>query len=490
MTDKQIDLILNRLDEIDPSLADNFSKAKEKDNWLKEHENELEGNSDYVRKYKNLADFKGDRVEKLNKLWTEHRGKGISFARMDEFIDSNPDIYGKDPDYESAYKDILGYFEKSDQYYDQFKKSQEEDANRVKRQQEVEGKLIGDEYGKNWGPIKKFVTSEYEKQRYINDPEAALFGYEAPSLGKAKATRWGSAGDLAAGALAGAADIAPLKATGVGGVLSTVLGPGIRAARDAAHKASGSPYQKNWSDIGKDVVTDLASNATANYLLNYRKAGRMLGEATDVSPNLSRGIQLEKDIGNTLAGIEQIKKAEKNGRAMRIAVLNMPDSPLKKELLPLVEDVKNVDFDKIGSITERYAIDSEPFMRDIRSFSEGVDYPVDLPEPTNLAKQALDVTPYTKAEKKELAKMKLRDRLTRGVVGRSMVNLQSDINDGTRPNLIESALTNKPEYKFNEVDPNDEIIIRMWKNKFVPGKSDPLYDDYLEWKKREEEKNK
>ena len=83
-------------------------------------------------------------------------------------------------------------------YYDQFVSEQEKEAGRIRRQKEV----------KDWGLVKQALTSDYEKQRYIDDPEAALFGEEAPSLGSAENTRWGSMADLGLGA-AGAASRCP-----------------------------------------------------------------------------------------------------------------------------------------------------------------------------------------------------------------------------------------------------------------------------------------
>lgn len=491
MTDQQIDIVYNRLGDIDPEFAESFINSEDKDKWLIDNEDMLEGTTAYTESYKNLDDLKGDRLEALSKFWMERRGKKLSEDRLEQFIYDHPNIYGEDPDMESAKKDVRDYFAKTDAYYDQFNTSRKEEADRIRRQQEVEGKRIGEDAKKNWGPIWRAITSEYEKQRYINDPNSALFGYDAPKLGDAPNTRWAATGDLVAGALASTADLAPLKATGIGGIVSTALGPSIRFLRDAAHAASdSSAYKKDWQSIITDAGTDLATNATANYLLNFRKGGRVLGQATEMTPNLQRGIQLEKDLANTVAGIEKVEKAEKTGRAMRMAVLDMPESPLKRELLPLVEDVDNVDFQAIGAITERYKMDANPFTLDIRRITEGTDYPAKLPPPTNLAKEALDVAPYTRGEKWELLKSKAKDRLTTGVVGRGVMNEMSNIHDGSTPNLVENALTNKPEYKFKTADPNDEVLIRLWKAKFVPGKNDPLYDDYLEWKRQEEENKK
>lgn len=146
---------------------------------------------------------------------------------------------------------------KMKQYYDAEVKAQNDAYLKELRKREV----------KDW-LLKGILTSDYEKQRYIDDPESALFGKQAPSLGSAKNTRWGSLADLGLGTAGAAADMIP----GWGGVLA---GPGIRAVRDVAHKVSDSPYQKDWKDIAVDVGADMGLSAGTAFLPNFRTQIRM-----------------------------------------------------------------------------------------------------------------------------------------------------------------------------------------------------------------------
>lgn len=102
-----------------------------------------------------------------------------------------------------------------------------------------------------WYNPQKWATSDYEKQRYINDPDASIIGKEGDG-------KWFNKGeaisDLSYGIAAGVADLLP-------GKLGTFVGPAIRGARDIQHKLTGSKYQKDGWGIAGDVAKDAGLNA-------------------------------------------------------------------------------------------------------------------------------------------------------------------------------------------------------------------------------------
>lgn len=114
-----------------------------------------------------------------------------------------------------------------------------------------------------WYDPQKWATSDYEKQRYINDPDASIIGKE----GNGKWYNKGEAiSDLAYGTAAGVADLLP----GFGGM---VVGPAIRGARDIQHKVTDSKYQKESGDIagdfGKDLFVNVGSDVLPTTLTRY-----------------------------------------------------------------------------------------------------------------------------------------------------------------------------------------------------------------------------
>lgn len=137
--------------------------------------------------------------------------------------------------------------------FDLVKNRIDTEEGRKRRAKEVENMKWYDP--DNWG------TSDYEKQRYINDPDASIIGKEGNG-------RWFNKGeaisDLAYGAAAGVADLLP----SVGGM---VVGPAIRGMRDLHHKGvlpltEESKYQKEGGDIASDFGKDLGVNVGSDVL--------------------------------------------------------------------------------------------------------------------------------------------------------------------------------------------------------------------------------
>lgn len=118
------------------------------------------------------------------------------------------------------------------------------------------------------------LASDYSKQRYIDDPDASMFGKEGNYLSFSPTNLFSDEPVIEGGILSseGQSDLrdAILGATGavgdvIPGIGGVVVGPAVRAGRDVYHTAAGDKYHKDWGTIASDVGTDLAFNVGTNY---------------------------------------------------------------------------------------------------------------------------------------------------------------------------------------------------------------------------------
>lgn len=224
---------------------------------------------------------------------------------------------------------------KMKEYYDQEVKQQKAEADKEKRKREV----------KNWG-WRDFLTSDYEKQRYVEEPQAALFGEQAPSLGKASETRWGSAADLGLGVAGAAGDVVP----GWGSVL---LGPGARIARDVGHKVTDSPYQKEWGDIVKGGIADVMVSGGTIALPNFRKQMRMYNNMMTLPKNVAATKAIEKEANDILEGTRKLGQLSGQPLEFRKALAGLPESQMTKDLAPLMNG-EVIDWDAVKEVLRKH----------------------------------------------------------------------------------------------------------------------------------------
>lgn len=265
----------------------------------------------------------------------------------------NPGKTYKDDVYQEDFADVKREdFDKAlakmKEYYDKEVSQRNAEADKENRKREV----------RNWNWLRDLATSDYEKERYIDNPQAALFGEQAPGLGEAPETRWGSAADLGLGVIGAAADALP----GWYGM----AGPAVRTARDVGHKVTGSPYQKGWGDIGKNLLADAGFSASTAWLPNYRKERRMVSSGGMMPKAIRETVAIERDAENMYKGasvlhelvngsprLEQFGDNVKD-RYFRETVEDLPYSPLKAELLPLARQ-QNIDWGRARAIVNNNA---------------------------------------------------------------------------------------------------------------------------------------
>lgn len=267
--------------------------------------------------------------------WIDYRKpkeKELTVKLRDDFGETgfNPSDKWKNEVYKKNYSDIpRALFEENlanmRQYYEDEKKAAEYESGRKRREKEV----------KEWPWYKDVLASEYEKERYINEPEAALFGKEATPITKELLSKGEAISDIIYGGAGAVGDFIP----GIG----TILGPAARTARDVQHKIYGSKYQKDLDDIGSDLVSDAAINLGTEYLptaviTRAKRAGKSVSKLSD----LGTDIRLELDYQQRKAANEIIEKnfdnisdAADNAKTFDLLLEKLPESDIKRDLVTI-----------------------------------------------------------------------------------------------------------------------------------------------------------
>lgn len=186
------------------------------------------------------------------------------------------------------------------QYREENKQEREYQEGRKRREKEI----------KESGLISPWtLASEYSKQRYIDDPDASLFGKEG-DFNPYSTQGQEELGDVIFGGTGAFADLIP--------GLGVAAGPVVRGARDVSHKVSDSPYQKEWSEIGGDIGTDLMFNVGTDYLPTF-----IINQGSKLAKNIAptagakiaqsvKNIQdvraMDKDLSNLRMGLKKFDK--------------------------------------------------------------------------------------------------------------------------------------------------------------------------------------
>lgn len=377
MSDEEVKKLYGIIQQYSPDMADDFLSADDQQAWFDNNSRMLESLHGFTDKYKNTAQLKTDRQKGLSELYEqqsvyEDKDGNVMLPteeRIEAFRKEYPGI-GKD--------EIVEWFNKTNEY----KKFYEDEAKK-EEQKNLRKKEV-----KDWPWYEDLIASDYEKQRYIDDPKSALFGEQSPKLGEADSTRWGSIGDLTAGIAGSIGDAVP----GLGGV---VIGPAIRGTRDLTHKFTASPYQKEWSQIAKDFGKDIGINAGAWLLPNMRKTAKAADLFAD--PDVARALQVAEETKNIQSGARTVAKHygipsqevidkyrdigkayPHNDIALAKAIDDMPASELKTELQKIISSTppnKPLNRAKIQEVTNNYVNQTNKFTQDIQKYNQEIMSP-------------------------------------------------------------------------------------------------------------------
>lgn len=194
-----------------------------------------------------------------------------------------------------------------------------------------------------WYSPLRWATSDYAKQRYINEPEASLFGSEGTE------GEWWQRGedisDLAFGAAGAVADLLP----GVGG---TLIGPAIRTGRDIRHSVNDDPYQKSAGQIASDFATDAALNFGVGYMptaiLNRAKrAGKNVSKAESWASDVAEQVAANDSKKATQEGLKTLNTDEMfkglSDLDLEKRIRDLPDGPMKDDIINVWKTTKSKD---------------------------------------------------------------------------------------------------------------------------------------------------
>ena len=286
----------------------------------------------WLNKYQNMA----QQDETLAATWSDYGFDSYSKDKWERIRDTFGSSDSENPfdkpeawlktQWAKNYQDMSFEDFKNDvstmsKYWEDEKRAREYNAGKKTREREV----------KNWPLWKDVLASDYAKQRYINEPEKSIFSDEGEWYNKGE-----DISDLLYGGAGAVADVIP----GYG----AFLGPAVRASRDIQHKVTDSPYQKEWSDIGQDALSDAAVNAGVEFmptaLLNRgRKFGKNIGKSDELFTDLGAEINVAQRQKANDAAFEYLKKNVDmfdDARVAQIRVNSMPESDIKNDMLKLV----------------------------------------------------------------------------------------------------------------------------------------------------------
>lgn len=333
ITNETFDEVYNFLrHKVDRGAAEGFKNSTNKLAWLNKYWDRLELDEDWTDKYKSIEDIVGNKSKTFPSLYEELNGTKPSDARFATIKKKYPWIVREDLD---------EWFDKTNQYKDFYNEEATKEMNKNLRKKEV----------KDWDLYKKLLASDYEKQRYVEDPQSAIFGEQAAGFAKSSP---GAKADLISGVLAGGADLLPSK-------LALPVGPAIRFGRDVAHKASDSPYQKEWDEIVTDAGKDLVLNGATYGLANSKKLARIASEYSD--PKVRAAYQLNNERESIKKGINILDNSNAdNITSLMAEINNMPPSKLKDDLIREAGDwtTKGINPDRMNKVIEDYRKSLKP----------------------------------------------------------------------------------------------------------------------------------
>ena len=299
------------------SMVDDAEKLDTK-SFIDKYQSEIEKHNELA-----LA-WKSNGLDKYSKdKWVRYReafgssDKDNPFDKDEAWLQATWQNDFSDIPYEQYKKDI----ESNKQLWEDEKRAREYEAGKKKREKEV----------KDWPLWKDIIASDYAKQRYINEPEKSVFSDEGELYNKGE-----DVSDFIYGGAGAVADVIP----GYG----AFLGPAVRASRDIQHKVTDSPYQKDWSSIGQDAMTDAAVNAGVEFMptiiLNRGKRfGKNIGKSDEVFSDYAAEINVAQRQKANAAAFDYLKKNVDmfdDARVAQIRVNSMPESDIKNDVLKLV----------------------------------------------------------------------------------------------------------------------------------------------------------
>lgn len=429
---------------------------------------------EFTEKYDSILKEKGVGWSKIRKP----KAKNVQERIREEFGDDKfivPENYRRDV-WEEKFQDIpyerfSENIDKMRQYYEDEVKAQDYEAGKRRREKEV----------KNWPWYRDVLASEYEKERYINEPESALFGEESGPVSENILGKGEAISDLIYGGAGAVGDFIP--------GLGTILGPAARTARDVQHKANDSKYQKEWSDIGSDLASDAAINLGTEYLPTA-----IIGKTKRGAKNLSKSAGFMSDVGLEMnvqgrkAANEVIEKnfdavvdAADDARTFDLLLEKLPDSDIKKDLIDL-RNKPDFDKSKVNDYIEQYKDAKKATADNKEMFGYKYDEKTGSIVPTQRSEGYLGPNAYDFFKSQERNKAMTKKGLKSGLAA---VGGKTGVVGG---GLVKEVSTAKSRGKEVEIDPEEaknwykQNYTRDWLLGFTPEykEGDPKWEAFEE----------
>lgn len=345
---------------------------------------------------------------------------------------------------------------------------------------ERRAKEVSERFAWNFAP-------KSSQQRYIDDPNATIFGKEGKYNPFSKEGQ-DDLRDVALGIAGTVGDFIP----GYG----AAVGPLARTIRNEELIRTKSKYAPSIADVGKELLNDWSTYGAAAWLQNFRTAKRMAAGAEKSLPGLekvTKNAALTNNLDETSKALDNIRENVNTYDDLIKAVENMPDNSIKADLQSKIGKFANVGDPKSEEIfvleSKRDAINHQ--MNLITTLDRGPGgYVVRNKDDINFmvketggnandVKKVLDET--------TTIRQKVRQTPTVGKIGQVFRDVALPVYGGLEQGLAKNATT---LYKAGPKDTNRAKIdwykqnyARDWEMGFAPkGKdSDPMVKAYNEW---------
>lgn len=469
MTDQEIETMANKIAEVAPDQVATFLSNPDAFDY-----NILEGYSDFTDKYKNVADFIIDKPKIMSELYQQFDGKFPGEARLYSLSKKYPWLNTSE---------LKEWFDKTNEYKKMYEAEREAEAGKTRRKQEID---------KEWF-LQNLLASDYSKQRYIDDPNASVFGKEG-SFDPSSTQGQEELQDVILGGTGAVADLIP----GAGALIA----PTIRTGRDVLHYFSDSPYKKSVRDIGRDAALDYGINTGAWLLANARKGAKA---ATELSSNdVKRAVNLANENNAIHEGLGMVEATGASRiqslpeilsyRNMGVAnpindiklknlIMDMPESSMKQELMPLVADIKKrpINRAEVNEIIQKYQKETNPaYQANLRAkLKQDKFLPEDARYGSPYLERAITTKPVSELKKLEQASYlfnRLSAQVNKGKLGQMLVQEGATVTGRTsgKPNVVETALQKKEREDSIERIINNYSL--LWNKKSPPpeAKESPL----------------
>lgn len=436
-------------------------------------------------------------TEKWDKLFKEKvRGwantrkakpKDLATRLREDFADDDfaPAENYKEDVYESKYKDVgRDEFEQAlsnmRKYSAEYKAEGEANKARRARIEEMEGKKAP--FYKNLA--RNLLTSEYSKQRYIEDPtEVVPFPglYEQTNFKKWNPYSKEGQADIADNIIhltSTVPDIIAAQGKPLKMALSTLAGPAERALRNRIVDSDieeENPFSKFLGEVSTNVGVSFAPTA---WVAALQKRGKNIVKGGGLWDDVSLKMAIADEDKAIKEGLKSIDLTKDYSKIMK-DVNRLPNSAFKTEMQKAVKD-PNFKKETLEEIVKTYGSLSE---RSGKELAEAYDIV------RKSGKYEMTPKPNVPGAKDYMTRKMLDPELS--IWGKAVYGATrgAPIAEGIAKAYAQSEYEGKPEIYQTEEEKQKiiDILKPKWKAGFAPKKGDKYYELYREYMDTEEE---